>query len=185
MRCVERTLEYMDGLVFVALLRGRNIEAHLFDENFVRQNWFYTLVYGGFRVMVPAPDLQIARETLVEFRSGAMRCDEDEMDRPKCPACRAHSSEFDHRQRRRVFLAYFVCSLVLALLMEFLSDPLIPYLALSSLLWLAMSMPWLLRYVVNNRLRCGECAHAWRELPRVPFAQQQRDAEEALAMQGP
>ncbi|MBK7209224.1 MAG: hypothetical protein IPH99_02495 [Xanthomonadales bacterium] len=184
MRCVERTFEYMDGLVFVCLLRSRQIDAQLFDENIVRQNWFHILVYGGFRVMVPAHDLQAAGEVLVEFRSGVLRCDDDEMDRPTCPACHAQSGEFDHRQRRWVFHAGIVLWLAPGLVAEFLRDPLIPFFFLSSAFWLAMSMPWLLRFIVHNRLRCAECAHAWRDLPRVPFGRQQRDAEEALTVQG-
>lgn len=179
--CVERTFEYMDGLVFVAMLRARNIEAHLFDENFVRQDWFYILVYGGFRIMVPSKDLQIAQETLAEFRCGVLLCDEDEMSWPACPACHAHGGEFDPRPRRWVFLAYIVGQIVLAALL-LLDSGWIPYFVLNSVFSLATLMPCLLRLSVNNRLRCSECAHAWRELPLVPFAQQQRNAENALAM---
>ncbi len=184
MRCVERTLDYMDGLVFVALLRGTGIQAHLFDENFVRQNWFEILAYGGFRIMVPAQDLQTAREILAEFRRGALQLDESEVGRPRCPACHAYSCEFDHRQRRWVFLAALVYLLVQSLLSIFLVGGWILYLVLTSAFLLVTSMPFLLRFVVNNRLRCVECAHAWRDLPRVPFGRQQRETEEALTVQG-
>jgi hypothetical protein len=184
MKCVERIPEYMDGLVFVSLLRARHFDAQLFDENFVRQNWFEILAFGGFRIMVPAPNLQAARETLAEFRAGALQIDEDEMDRSICPACNARVGGFDHRQRRWVFLAYLVHQLVLALLLIFMVDAWIPYFVLMSTFSLATLMPCLRRYVVNNRLRCAQCGHAWRELPQLPFSQQQRDAEVALATAG-
>ena len=180
MRCVERVPEYMDGLLLVALLRAREIDAQLFDENFVRQDWFKILAYGGFRVMVPARDWQDAQRTLVEFRSGALHYAEDEMDRPICPACHAYSGEFDHRQRRWVFLAYFINALVLSLCVIFLAEPLIVFFALTCVFWLAMMMPGLLRFIVNNRLRCSFCSHAWREPPLMPFSRQQQAAENAL-----
>lgn len=180
MRCVERSYEYLDGLTLVALLRANDVDAQLFDENFVRQNWFKILAYGGFRIMLPAQDWQHAQQILVEFRSGALQYAGDEMARPACPACYTHSGEFDHRQRRWVFLAYFIHSLVLSLLMIFLVEPLIVYFALTSFFWLAMMMPSLLRFIVNNRLRCSKCNHAWREPPLMSFAQQQQAAENGL-----
>jgi hypothetical protein len=184
MKCVERIPEYMDGLVLVSLLRARHIDAQLFDENFVRQNWFEILAFGGFRIMVPASNLQAARENLAEFRGGALLVDDDEMDRSICPACDARAGRFDHRQRRWVFLACLVHQVVLALLLMFMVDGWIPYFVLISSFSLATLIPCLLRYVVNNRLRCAQCSHAWRELPRLSFSQQQRDAEAALATAG-
>lgn len=183
MRCVERTLEYMDGLVFVALFRARSIDAVLFDENFVRLNWFEVLAYGGFRIMVPTQDLQAAREILIEFRSGALERDEEEMDRSTCPACHAHSGEFDNRQRRWIFVAYLAFGLATDFLSLLLDDSVVPYFVFTSAFMVATSIPCLLRFVANNRLRCSQCAHAWHEWPRVPFAQQQRDSENALNMQ--
>ena len=183
MQCVERTLDYMDGLVCMALLRARNIDAHLFDQNFVRQNWLEILAYGGFRIMVRGQDLHVAQGVLADYRRGALQSAEAEEDRPTCPACDAHAGEFDPRQRRWVFVAYFVNGLVLGMSAMFLDDPLIPYLVFSCAFWLVMMMTHLLRFIVNDRLQCARCHHAWRELPRTPFFQQQRQAEIALADQ--
>jgi hypothetical protein len=185
MRCVERTPEYLDSLVLLALLHSRQIDAKLFDENIARQNWFEILAYGGFRIMVPSPDLPLARETLVEYRSGILQRTDEETGLSTCPACHAQSGEFDHRQRRWVFLGCFVNGLVLIALAIFREEPLVPYLVFSCVFWLLLMMPWLLRYVINNRLRCSRCRHAWRESPRTPFAQQQLDVESALTRQAP
>ncbi|MEZ5462129.1 hypothetical protein [Dokdonella sp.] len=178
-RCVDWTPDYLDGLVLVALLRSRDIDAQLFDENFVRQDWFRILAYGGFRIAVPALDLQSSREVLTDYRRGALQLPDEELHGPSCPACHDSSAGFDHRQRRWIFLAFlFVCTAQTISILAF--DTPAPYLILQIVISLAMMMPWLVRYVVNNRMRCPQCLHAWRELPRIPFARQQKDADIAL-----
>jgi hypothetical protein len=131
--------------------------------------------------MVPGRDLVLARDLLAEYRSGTLQSDEGRTNLPICPGCHAPSGNFDLRQRRWVILAFLVIGLVLALLLTVLDAPLIPYFVLSYAFWLVLMMPHLLRHVVNNRLQCGQCHHAWRELPQAPFSEQQRQTENASA----
>lgn len=181
MRCVDWTPDHLHGLILVALLHSWGIDARLFDENFVRQNWLKTLAYGGFRIVVPAKDLQSSREILADCRRGALQSPDEESERADCPACHSRSVGFDHRQRRWIFLAYLTICILQAVLLIADTDRVDLYLGLELLVVLAKMMPWLLRYIVNNRLRCSDCLHAWRELPRTPFARQQQEAELASA----
>lgn len=53
---VDWAADHPDGLVMVPLLQSEGIDAFLHNENFVRQDWLNILAYGGFRVLVRAPD---------------------------------------------------------------------------------------------------------------------------------
>ena len=71
-RRIHTSYDLLDAHVLTALLREHGIEAWLFDADFVRQNWFAAIAYGGYRIMVREQDAAAARELLQEQRSGQL-----------------------------------------------------------------------------------------------------------------
>lgn len=179
MRCVERTFEYLDGLALVALLRANALDAHLFDENFVRQDWFYIIFYGGFRVVVPSSQLDQAIDIRDRFRNGAFDLPAEDCDIPQCPNCGERSGEPDPNPRRTLFLIYIFFFVFSGFLLA--SEYAIGFYVV---LWMGvhtvMLIPPLFRYLIIGRYRCRTCQATWRETPDKPFCVQQREAERAL-----
>lgn len=177
MRCVDWTPEYLDGHVAVALLRAHDIDAHLFDENLVRQHWFHIIAYGGFRIMAPSAQLLFAGQVMKAYREGEFQLADDIVDTPECPRCRSACCEADPRPRRGVFLAYLAWTLVWSLLMlvDALPDAAIIF------AWVVpacvMLMPPLLRWFIVGRYRCTRCGQAWRAPPSLPFSKLQLRAQ--------
>lgn len=155
MRCVERTYEYLDGLALVALLQANDLDAHLFDEHFVRQDWFSIIFYGGFRLMVPAEQLSAARELIEAFRQGALALNDNVDDMPACPLCCNTFSHWNDRPRDWIRFAQF-------------------------LFWPIALLPLIFRYDFTHRYRCESCGHHWLERPTTSFAELQAQAETAL-----
>lgn len=180
MRCVERTYEYLDGLALVALLRANELDAHLFDENFVRQDWLHIIVYGGFRVMVPENELERALQLRDSSHNGVLSLTTDECTDPICPACQESSGHTDLAPRRRVFAAFITTYFFYGIQIGFEIGGL-PLLFASVLAFTLFTlMPNLLRHFLVGRYRCSSCLHAWKAPPDRPFFEQQLQAEAAL-----
>jgi hypothetical protein len=160
MHRVDWTPEYVEGHVIVGLLRANGIDAFLFDENFVRQDWFAILGYGGYRIMAPWRAAQDARQIISGYRSGKFELDKEDAPGPECPRCASHETESDPRPRRWVFLVYFFVGMIALL-------------------------PALLRRFVYGRYRCTRCRRYWREPRSCSFGRQQREAEAALISNDP
>lgn len=157
MRCVEWSAEYVEAHVIAMLLRAHDVEAVVFDENFVRQNWFELLGDGGFRIMSPEQQLPEAKRLVAAYRSDILQVHDTRDDEPECPHCGAHETGQDPQPRRMLFLVYIVFG------------------------WLIALVPMLIRRLVVGRYRCRQCRHTWHEPRSAPFGSQQRDAESALA----
>lgn len=160
MRCVEWSAEYVEAHVIAMLLRAHDLEAVVFDENFVRQNWFELLGYGGFRIMTPEHQFPEAKRLVSAYRSDILRVRDSRDDYPECPYCGAHETGQDPRPRRALFIVYIVFGCLIAL------------------------VPMLIRRLVVGRYCCRQCRHTWREPRSAPFGSQQRDAESALVEAG-
>ena len=52
MRRVHTTYDLLEAHALAAMLREHDIEAWLFDADFVRQDWFKMIAYGGYRILV-------------------------------------------------------------------------------------------------------------------------------------
>ena len=180
MRCVERTYEYLDGLALVALLRANDLDAHLFDENFVRQDWFYIMVYGGFRVMVPANEIDSALQLRDAYHRGELSLKQDECEDPTCPSCDRPSGETDLVPRRRVFAAFFLGYFLIGLQVALAIGNAGLFVASTLIFSLPLLLPNLLRHWVIGRYRCSLCGHAWKALPDHSFFEQQLRADEAV-----
>ncbi len=176
MRSVERTYEYLDGLALVALLRADNLDAQLFDENFVRQNWFHILAYGGFRVMVPSTELDHALQLCDSYHRGEFSLISEECEEPTCPACHRYSGKTDLTPRRRVFATLFLAYFFVGIPFNFATWD-AGLLIMSTLgVSLPLLMPNLLRHFVSGRYRCSNCDHVWKSHPDRPFSEQQLQA---------
>jgi hypothetical protein len=160
MHCVHWTAEYIEGHVIVGLLRANGMDAWLFDENFVRQDWFAILGYGGFRIMVPRRAVPDARQIISDYRNGKLELDNELAPGPACPRCASQETEADLWPRRWVFLAYFFVGMIALL-------------------------PALLRRIVYGRYRCTRCRRTWREPRASSFGDQQQEAEIALNPNSP
>lgn len=175
MRCADWTAEYLDGQIIVARLRAEGLDAHLFDQETVRQDWFNILAYGGFRVMVPATQFEAAQALTQACRAGALTLADESTDRPACPRCQDGLGQADPRPRRRAFAAYLVWSVATtALLAAGVATRALVVAAFAP--WIAMlALPVWRRWLVH-RYRCPACSHAWRAAAE-PFARL-RDAVE-------
>lgn len=176
MRCVDWTAGYLDGQVIVALLRAEGLHAHLFDQHTVRQDWFQILAYGGFRVMVPASELEAARALIDSFRDGTLTLPDDANDRPACPHCGDRAGVADPRPQRRAFAAYLLWSAATTALLATGVET-FAVVAAAFAPWLAMLAVPIWRRCFIGRYRCAACTRAWRAAPE-PYARL-RDAADA------
>lgn len=179
MRRLLTTYDLLDAHLLTALLREHGVDAWLFDADFVRQDWFKMLAYGGYRIMVRAEDLAAASGILQERRAGRYALANDT--REPCPRCTCHTVIEDLQPRRNVFLAMIV--MVIASSFAFLPRwhlsprQFVGILALQIVLY--ATVPWLVMRYFKWRQRCTHCGHRWREPPRHSYAELARMAESA------
>ena len=176
-RRVHTSYDLLDAHVLTALLREHGIEAWLFDADFVRQNWFAAIAYGGYRIMVREQDAAAARELLQEQRSGQLALP-DATDVP-CPRC-AHSAGIEDPQpRRNVFLAALVLGFAgnFALLFRWHPSPTGILVVCAVQMAVNITVPWLVMRYFKWRLRCSQCGYRWREPPLHHYAELRRMAE--------
>lgn len=183
MQRVRTAYDLLEALVIVAMLRDAGIEASVFDAEFVRQDWFRMLAYGGFRIMVPDRDAADAVRMLADYDAGAIAPAEAE-DRLACPRCTAEAVREDPWPRRWTFLAIIVLSGVQTALL--VADAPGTATLVSTIVALgiaAAALPGLLlRY--KWAVRCDACAHRWVARPRRPFAELAHGAESAPTVVG-
>ena len=171
---ILRSFDLLEAHIIVARLRVEGIDAHVFDADFVRQNWFRMLAYGGFRIVVPDESASAACDILQRYRAGTLALGDaadDEESSSACPRCRAAAGRDDPQPRRNVFLAFIVYAVVFSLALVRWS-PTESGLALlcCAALGGGLCLPWLLVRYFKWRLRCPNCAYCWRAPPPNRFA---------------
>ena len=75
-----------------ALLESENIDAFLFDEHLIWNNWFHSTAYGYVKLLVPIQQREAAEALLSDMRRGVLQAAlyaELELPMPTCPACGA------------------------------------------------------------------------------------------------
>lgn len=72
---VERTTTPTEAHILMNCLQAAGVAAHVADANFVQSNWIWSNAAGGVRVLVPAAQVDRAREVIAEFRSGRLELD--------------------------------------------------------------------------------------------------------------
>jgi hypothetical protein len=178
MRRVHTTYDLLEGHILTGMLRENGVEAWLFDADFVRQDWFKMLAYGGYRIVVADDAVAAARALLQEYRSGQLT--QPDADAAVCPHCGQAACIDDPQPRRNVFLAMLILPFVeFGLLAAWHPShrQIFDWFAVSVVLY--TSMPWLLMRYFKWRMRCTQCGHAWRQPPAHGYAQLMRLAEVA------
>lgn len=164
--------DFGEAHVVAAMLQAHGLEAAVFDALLVRQDWFNTLVYGGYRIMVPESQVPAAREVLADYRTGTLALPDDGADAPPCPRCSGGIVMNDSRPRRAVFGGVIVAQ----------AAPMI--LLLSPLWWwiagLAQFLPLAASSLLASRHRCGNCGFAFGT-PRLRFDSLARAVSDAEA----
>ena len=122
-----------------ALLESAGIEARLGDEHLIGNNWLYSQVIGGVKLLVAPRDAEAARALLESAAAphhesaGAARGADELDDDTRCPQCGTLGESADDFDRR-----------------------------LRALSLLAVPLPFTIgRY----RMQCASCAHSWRAVP--------------------
>ena len=180
MKCVDWSPDHLDGLIVIALLRANGLDAVLFGENFVRQDWFQILAYDGFRTMVPGHQVADARILVDAYRDGSLELPAAEIDRPACPDCGHVGTEPDPSPRRWLMLAYVVCIVGISFAPVLAWSGHMFEFVLVFLLTITAAMPGFIRSLVIGRYRCTDCRACWRERAGQPFFRQQRESDAAL-----
>lgn len=170
MQRVHWTPDLAEAHIIEGLLRAHDLQAWAFDTATVRQDWFRTLTYGGYRVMATNMDAESARELVAAWRAGALSFPASEAELPVCTVCHAAAGVEDKSPRRRIFLALIGAdaTLALALFLPFATATL-ALLAIASLTPLALAAPGLAGWLTRRRYRCTDCRHAWREPATAEF----------------
>lgn len=177
MRRAYWSADFGEAHVVEAMLRAHGFHASVFDAGIVRLDWFKTLAFGGYRVMVPAAQMASAQQLLADYVSGAMAFADDDLDVPPCPRCSGHAVADDPRPRRVVFGALLAAELAPIALF---SSPV--FLLIAGLL---PFLPLAASPLLGSRYRCESCGAAFAT-PRHSFealAHAVAEAEENASME--
>ena len=164
MRRVDTTFDLLEAHIVVGLLRDNGVDAWTFDVDMVRQDWFKTIAFGGFRVLADDASAAEAREIVRRYRSGEFSI-QDETD--TCPRCAQNSCVDDYVPRRLTLLAIYLFWVVEAIVFGYAGS--LPPMQLTAVftlqLLLYLCVPWLAISFFKWRKRCLTCKHRWRESP--------------------
>jgi len=108
MRRIHWTLDLQEAEIVAGLLRAEGIDAFVFDAGIVRQNWTAALAYGGYRVMVAAPQVEQGRQLLMAWRQGEYALPDDTADALHCPVCAGTDVQPDQRRRGWSFVIVYL-----------------------------------------------------------------------------
>jgi hypothetical protein len=183
MQRVYRCFDLLQAHAIAASLRHDGIQAHVFDADFVRQDWFKMLAYGGFRIVVPNEDASRAAENIRLYQEGALSL--HDVEGAACPNCGEHSGHDDPQPRRNVFIAMFVLAAAEIPVLLSAHPSAIGLLEASAvLIALGVTLPWLLIRYFKWRYRCSACNFRWRESRRHSWKELSRLAEAAESETG-
>jgi hypothetical protein len=162
LRRVDTTFDLPEAHIIVGLLRADSIDAHLFDADFVRQDWFKAIAYGGYRILVPDKDVAAAHDQIRAYRD-AKPALSDAADAP-CPACSSFMYRDDPRSRRWVFAFYILLPLMELPIILFGNPS-----QVQQFIWFVIDF---VIYVIfasfaiaylKRRFLCDHCGHRWRD----------------------
>lgn len=180
MRRIHTTYDLLEAHIITEMLRANGIDAWLFDADFVRQDWFKSIAYGGYRILVPDDLTSDALVFIAKYRNGELALDDDEGPLA-CPNCGKECGIDDPRPRRVFFIAWFVSSVAMAFAM--FSQPVF-YATATLLLAGTLVVSFMGSFLFKWRYVCFECRHHWREPPQLNyFEMQSKVAPEEVAGQ--
>jgi predicted RNA-binding Zn-ribbon protein involved in translation (DUF1610 family) len=177
-QCIHTTYDLLEGHIIVSMLRENDIEAWLFNADFVRQNWLQSIAYGGYRIMATDSSAVDAIAQIKNYRNGSLSLADASTD--VCPRCGSLEIQEDPQPRRNVFI--FLIAQDVLLLPFFLTKRMSPAetfaLIVITLVLYAILFAVLPAYF-KSRYRCTNCGNRWRQLPRVPYSELAQQAEAA------
>jgi hypothetical protein len=170
MRRIYTTFDLLEAHTIVAMLREHAIRAWVFDADFVRQDWFKAIAYGGYRIVVNDESGVDALELLGAYRAGTLALADEH--RLQCPNCGEFAGSDDPWPRRSVFLAMITVPWVAFGLLSICrpSPTLVFWLALLQLIPFLVLPGFVIRYV-KWRFACSNCQHRWRDQTSSSYRQ--------------
>lgn len=100
MRRAYWTLDLLEAHIVADFLRAHDVDAQVFDADFVRQDWLASLAYGGFRVVVADEECSAARKLIEEWRANAFALESEREAALACPRCGSQDAVEDPTPRR-------------------------------------------------------------------------------------
>jgi len=176
--------DFAEAHIVEAMLRAHGVQAWVFDALIVRQDWFRTLAFGGYRVMIADEDAARAADVIGEYRAGALAVADEGVERPGCPQCTTPGRD-DPAPYRRVFALMIAADAVLAtgfMLATGGSGEMLALVLGSSVIVVPIVAIVFTRYL-KGRYVCPQCATRWRALP-APFATMAREVDAATDVDG-
>jgi hypothetical protein len=169
LRRVDTTFDLPEAHIVVGLLRSEGIDAHVFDADFVRQDWFRAIAYGGYRILVADEDVPVAIERIRVYRE-AKPALSDAADAP-CPLCSSCTYRDDPRPRRWVFALYILPSLIEVPIILFGHPS-----EVQQFFWFVIDfavyvmLALLAIAYLKRRYVCDNCGHRWRDSHRHTYS---------------
>jgi hypothetical protein len=161
LRRVDTTFDLPEAHIIVGLLRSEGIDAHLFDADFVRQNWFKAIAYGGYRILVPDEAASSAREITRAYRE--MKPALSHPDDKPCPSCASTAYRDDPRPRRWVFFIYILQQFVMLGLLALgrTAERAVATALVAIVVDVVLAMTAIV--YLKRRYLCDQCGNRWRE----------------------
>lgn len=176
MRRVHTTYDLLEAHTITMMLQEHGIDALLFDADFVRQNWFKAIAFGGYRIVVPYASTNDANVVLSLYNSDALTLPEEH--RVQCPYCGNCTGRDDPWPRRNVFLAMILLPCAASAITFWWMPSAIEFLVASVVaVLLFMLLPWFAIRYFKWRYRCEHCYRCWREPPQQRFVELSRMVE--------
>ena len=179
-RRIHTTYDLLEAHLITAILREHGIDALLFDADFVRQDWFKMIAYGGYRIVVRDDSVDQARALLRDYSEGNLALSDEY--RTPCPNCAKLAGNDDPQPRRNIFLSIIVLDVVFVMALLFWKAPgtgtiLVCFLACVTQIALILVLPWVAIRYFKWRSRCDACGYRWREPRRYRHAELAHMAE--------
>ena len=165
MRRIHTTYDLLDAHLITAMLREHDIDALLFDTDFVRQNWLESIAYGGYRIMVSDASVESAARVLREYKNGSLALPDEH--RLVCPRCGEQQGVENPWPRRHIFLVILILPWIVAIAFA-VWKPTTTQMVYTSMFYVGLSLllPWLAIRYFKWPLHCDACGYRWRE-PRL------------------
>jgi hypothetical protein len=175
-RRIHTTYDLLEAHLITAMLREHGVGAWLFDADFVRQDWFKSIAYGGYRIVANDNSVAAAKEILQQYKNGSLALPEEY--RLICPRCNQHCGSGDPQPRRNVFLAIVLFDLLAAVALVHWNTWR-THIVSTFAVWggVNLLLPWLAIWYFKWPSRCDACGHRWREPRRYRHAELAKMAE--------
>jgi hypothetical protein len=178
MRRVHTTFDLLEAHIIVGMLQRNDVDAWLFDADFVRQDWFKSLAYGGYRIMVPNEATASAVEILQKYMAGQLALSVEY--RLPCPACGKSCGSDDPWPRRNIFLSMILLECIAAVVFSKLTPSTAELLlVIAAVLGVGIIVPCFAMPYFKWRFRCEAWGHRWRSPPQETWAELSRAAAAA------